>query len=141
MSCLSLWIQFTKAVLQPATALGCGATAEPGLGGKWVMLYTVVRKLFTGVVGLLRRGARRLKVFLTCTRKNGGKQAEKLQFCDGFMLTGNCAVITPRNLDIKKTGARKTHASWCDTYVSARVAWIFAGLVRAQILSKDFFRL
>ncbi len=105
------------------------------------MLCTVIRKLFTGLGGLLRRGARRLRVFLTCTRKNDGNPAEKLRFCDGFMLTGNRAIITPRKLGIKKTGACEIRASWRDTSVWACAERVFAGPARAQTLRKDFFGL
>ena len=103
------------------------------------MLYTVIHKLFTGVGGLLRRGARRLKVFLTCTRKKGRKVAEKLRFCNGFMLTGNRAVVTPRNLDKKKTRACEILASWRYASVQACVESGLAGRIRAWTLRKDFF--
>ena len=138
MKCLSFDLRLAKGVLHAAAELRSQAGAASRFSRGGFMLCTVIRKLFTGLGGLLRRGARRLGVFLTCTRKNGRNPAEKSRFCDGFMLTGNCAVITPRDLGIKKTGACKIRASWRDTSVAACAEKVFASPVRAQTLRKDF---
>jgi hypothetical protein len=119
MNCLSVDLRLAEGVLHGAAGLRSQAHTASGFSWQRFMLCTVIRKLFTGLGGLLRRGARRLRVFPSCTRKNDENPAEKLRFCDGFMLTGNRAIITPRELGIKKTGACKIRASWRGTSVAA----------------------